>query len=242
MLKINVQLFAHKKGMGSTRNGRDSESKRLGVKRADGPTDRKKTGSLFRWKPDNEVFTEIDIPADYFRDVLKRQAVVNKGIKIRFRNQVGAKFEEEEYLYQNGITEHMENLVGDNAFTMPVFWETERRGRDSEKSPEMKLKITAALCFSKQIGHLEYYHNSSWLEYGGSPDRAVRSGFVAAFDKYLRDSGKYSKNESKIIFQDIQRTALSLCRLKVLMLLLNLPMLRFSVRMFRVGLLPTRVH
>ena len=36
MLKINIQLFAHKKGMGSTRNGRDSESKRLGVKRADG--------------------------------------------------------------------------------------------------------------------------------------------------------------------------------------------------------------
>ena len=168
------------------------------------PTDRKKTGSLFRWKPDNEVFTEIDIPADYFRDVLKRQAVVNKGIKIRFRNQVGAKFEEEEYLYQNGITEHLENLVGDNAFTMPVFWEAERKGRDSEKSPEMKLKITATLCFSKQFGHLEYYHNSSWLEYGGSPDRAVRSGFVAAFDKFLRDSGKYGKNESKIIFQDIQ--------------------------------------
>ena len=168
------------------------------------PTDRKKTGSLFRWKPDNEVFTEIDIPADYFRDVLKRQAVVNKGICIRFRNQVGSKFEEEEFLYQNGILDHMDNLVGDNAFTMPVFWEAERKGRDSEKSPEMKLKITAALCFSKQFGHLEYYHNSSWLEYGGSPDRAVRSGFVAAFDKYLRDSGKYSKNESKIIFQDIQ--------------------------------------
>ena len=36
MLKINIQLFAHKKGMGSTRNGRDSESKRLGAKRADG--------------------------------------------------------------------------------------------------------------------------------------------------------------------------------------------------------------
>ena len=36
MLKINIQLFAHKKGMDSTRNGRDSESKRLGAKRADG--------------------------------------------------------------------------------------------------------------------------------------------------------------------------------------------------------------
>ena len=36
MLKLNIQLFAHKKGVGSTKNGRDSESKRLGVKRADG--------------------------------------------------------------------------------------------------------------------------------------------------------------------------------------------------------------
>ena len=36
MMKLNLQLFAHKKGMGSTRNGRDSESKRLGPKRADG--------------------------------------------------------------------------------------------------------------------------------------------------------------------------------------------------------------
>lgn len=173
-----------------------------GLKKA--PADRKKTGSLFRWKPDNEVFTEINIPAEYFRDVLKRQAVVNKGIKIRFRNQVGTRFEEEEYFYENGITQHLEELVGDDAFTMPVFWEAERKGRDSEKSPEMKLKITATLCFSKKLGHLEYYHNSSWLEYGGSPDRAVRSGFVAAFDKFLRDSGKYNKNESKIIFQDIQ--------------------------------------
>ena len=36
MLKLDIQLFAHKKGMGSTKNGRDSESKRLGAKRADG--------------------------------------------------------------------------------------------------------------------------------------------------------------------------------------------------------------
>ena len=168
------------------------------------PTDRKKTGSVFHWKPDKEVFTDIDIPADYFRDVLRRQAVVNKGITFRFRNQVGGKFETEEYCYPDGIRQYIEELVGDNAFTMPVYWEAERRGRDAENRPEMKLKITASFCFSKQVSHTEYYHNSSWLEYGGSPDKAVRSGFVAAFDKYLKDNNKYTKNESKIIFQDIQ--------------------------------------
>ena len=168
------------------------------------PADRKKTGSCFHWKPDKLVFTDINIPVEYYRDVLRRQAVVNKGITFRFRNQVGGKFETEEFCYADGIRQYIEELVGDNAFTMPVYWEAERRGRDAENRPEMKLKITASFCFSKQISHIEYYHNSSWLEYGGSPDKAVRSGFTAAFDKYLRDNNKYTKNENKIIFQDIQ--------------------------------------
>ena len=173
------------------------------------PTDRgRKTGSRFHWRPDRQVFTDINIPVEYYRDVLRRQAVVNKGIKFIFRNQVGKKFDEEEFCYTDGIRQYIEELAGENAFTMPTFWETERRGRDAENRPEMKLKITCSFCFSKQLSHVEYYHNSSWLEYGGSPDRAVRLGFTAAFDKYLRDSGKYTKSEmegkSKIIYQDIQ--------------------------------------
>ena len=168
------------------------------------PADRKKTGSCFKWRPDPEVFTDINIPAEYYQDVIRRQAVVNKGITFCFRNQVGRKFETTEYCYENGITQYLEELCGDEAFTMPAYWEAERRGRDAENRPEMKLKITCAFCFSKTKSHTEYYHNSSWLEYGGSPDRAVRLGFTAAFDKYLKDSGKYTKNESKILFQDIQ--------------------------------------
>jgi len=170
------------------------------------PVDRKKTGSLFRWRPDTEVFTDINIPIEYYRDVLHRQAAVNQGVTFRLRNQVGGKFETEEFLYEGGIKQYVEEIVGDNAFTMPVFWESERRGRDAENRPEMKLKITASFCFSKQIRRTEYYHNSSWLEYGGSPDKALRAGFTAAFDKYLRDNNKYNKSEDKnrIIFQDIQ--------------------------------------
>ena len=168
------------------------------------PADRKKTGSYFHWRPDREVFTEIDIPAAYFQDVIRRQAVVNRGVTFRFRNQVAGKFEVTEYCYENGIVQYLQELTQDNAFTMPAYFEAERRGRDSENRPEMKLKITAAFCFSKGLSHLEYYHNSSWLAHGGSPDKAVRSGFVSAFDKYIRDTGKYTKNESKILFQDIQ--------------------------------------
>ena len=167
------------------------------------PVDRKKTGSVFHWQPDDEVFTDIKIPVEYYRDVLKRQAVVNPGIRFKFRNQVGRSFETEEFYYENGIRQYLEEIVGDDAFTMPVYWEAERRGRDAANRPEMKLKITASFCFSKQVSHVEYYHNSSWLEYGGSPDKAVRSAFTAAFDKFLKDNNKYTKNESKVTVQDL---------------------------------------
>ena len=167
------------------------------------PADRKKTGSMFHWQPDDEVFTDIKIPVEYYRDVLKRQAVVNPGIRFKFRNQVGKSFETEEFYYENGIRQYLEEIVGDDAFTMPVYWEAERRGRDAVNRPEMKLKITASFCFSKKHSRTEYYHNSSWLEYGGSPDKAVRSAFTAAFDKFLKDNNKYTKNESKVTVQDV---------------------------------------
>ena len=118
------------------------------------PTDRKKTGSKFHWKPDLEVFTDINIPVDYYTDVMKRQAVVNAGVTFKFRNQVGSKFETTEFCYENGIRQYIEELVGDNAFTMPVYWETERRGRDAENRPEMKLKITTSFCFQVLVGVL----------------------------------------------------------------------------------------
>ena len=167
------------------------------------PVDRKKTGSCFHWQPDDEVFTDIKIPVEYYRDVLKRQAVVNPGIRFKFRNQVGKSFETEEFYYENGIRQYLEEIVEDDAFTMPVYWEAERRGRDAANRPEMKLKITASFCFSKKVSRTEYYHNSSWLEYGGSPDKAVRSAFTAAFDKFLKDNNKYTKNESKVTVQDV---------------------------------------
>ena len=170
------------------------------------PTDRKKTGSCFHWLPDLEVFTDIDVPVEYFTDMLKRQAVVNAGVTFRFRNQVGNRFETVEYRYENGILDYLQELTGEGeraAFTMPQYWEAERVGRDRADMDDYKVKITAAVCFAKQGGHIEYYHNSSWLEYGGAPEKAVRNAFVYAIDAYLKQENKYTKNESKITFQDV---------------------------------------
>jgi len=168
------------------------------------PADRKKTGSSFHWKPDLEVFTDIDIPADYYVDVMRRQAVVNAGVTFRFRNQVDGKFEVTDFRYENGIMDYIAELVGDKALTAPVFFQTERRGRDREDKPEYKVKLSVAFCFSNAMSLVEHYHNSSWLEHGGSPEKAVRSAFVSAIDGYLKAQNKYQKNESKITYNDVQ--------------------------------------
>ena len=168
------------------------------------PWSGKKTGSKFRWKPDLEVFTDIDIPAEYFVDVMKRQAVVNAGITFLFRDQVGGKFETQEFKYENGIVDYVRELSGETGLTLPVFWQTERRGRDRADKPEYKVKLSVSFCFSNTVQVIEHYHNSSWLEHGGSPEKAMRTAFVAAIDAYLKEQNKYQKSESKITWNDIQ--------------------------------------
>ena len=169
------------------------------------PTDRgRKTGSTFRWKPDLEVFTDINVPVDYYLDTMKRQAVVNAGVTFRFKNQVGSRFETTDFRYDNGIQDYVSELVGEDALTQPVFWQTERKGRDRADKPEYKVKLSVSFCFSNRVQVIEHYHNSSWLEYGGSPDKAVRSAFVSAIDGWLKGQNKYTKCESKITFNDIQ--------------------------------------
>ena len=166
---------------------------------------RKRTGTTIRWLPDLDVFTDIDIPVDYYRDVMRRQAVVNAGVTFRLKNETAAgKFETEEFVYEHGIEDYIRELAGLDALTEPVYWEAERRGRDRPDKPEYKVKLSVALCFSNKTALCEYYHNSSFLEHGGSPEKATRSAMVSAIDKYLRDNNKYAKGEAKITFPDVQ--------------------------------------
>ena len=168
-------------------------------------TNKKRTGTTIRWLPDLEVFTDIAVPLDYYQDVMKRQAVVNAGVTFRLRNETApGKFDTQEFLYENGIADYIRELAGDDALTEPVFWEAERRGRDRADKPEYKVKLSVALCFSNRTAVCEYYHNSSYLEHGGSPEKATRLAMVSAIDKYLRDNNKYTKGESKITFPDVQ--------------------------------------
>ena len=167
------------------------------------PCSSKKTGTRTHWRPDLEVFTDINIPLDYYTDVLKRQAVVNAGLIFVLRDQSGSKFETTEFCYQNGIVDYVSELAGEQALTSVQFYQAERQGRDRADKEEYRVKLSCAFCFSRAGARTEYYHNSSWLEYGGAPDKAVRSAFVSAIDAYLKQNNKYQKNESRVTFQDI---------------------------------------
>ncbi len=169
------------------------------------PYTKKDTGSRIVWKPDTDVFTDIDIPLEYFQSTIKRQAIVNTGIKFILKDQIGGNsFDTYEYMYEDGITDYVKEITGEDAFTSVQFWNTERKGRDREDKPEYKVKINAAIAFSNKHQIKEYYHNSSWLEHGGAPEKAVRSAFVSQIDAYLKNNNKYQKSDSKISFQDIE--------------------------------------
>ncbi len=168
------------------------------------PCSAKQTGTIHRFKLDLEVFTDTSIPKEYFEQTLRKQAVVNAGLLFHFRQETQpGQFEEQDFVYENGVADYVAELAGETAITAPRYAKTEKRGRDRADKPEYKVKVEAAFCFSNQGSLLEYYHNSSWLEHGGAPDKAARSAFVSALDAYLKQTGKYQKNESKVTFADI---------------------------------------
>ena len=177
----------------------------------------KATGTTIRWKPDLEVFTDIAVPLEYYREVLRRQSVVNAGLTFVLRNETPIGFEEERFCYERGIVDYVRELVGlplggggageevpAGLLSGVQYWETQQKGRDREDKEEYKVRLSVALCFSNTVKLTEYYHNSSFLEHGGSPERAVRQAFVSQIDAYLRQTGRYLKNESKITYQDVE--------------------------------------
>lgn len=165
---------------------------------------KKDTGTKIKWKPDLEVFTDIDISPEYFIDIMKRQAIVNAGVEFVFRNQNGKSFDTTSFNYANGIVDHVAEIVGDDALTSIQHWETECKTRDRDDKPEYKCKINVAVAFSNKVHTTEYYHNSSWLEHGGAPEKAVRNAFVYQIDNYLKQNNKYNKTEGKIKYDDVE--------------------------------------
>ena len=168
-------------------------------------TKKKQTGTKTKWRPDLDVFTDINIEKEYYEDVLKKQAVVNPNLLFVFRNQEeNGSFTEEHFFYENGISDYVKEIVGNDNMTSIQMLTAERKGRDREDKPEYKVKLNVAFTFSNKIKLTEFYHNSSFLEYGGSPEKAVRYAFTSQIDSYLKNNNKYLKNEAKITYADIE--------------------------------------
>ncbi len=161
-----------------------------------------KTGTKISWKPDLEVFTDINIPISYFKDVLKRQAVVNSGILFKFKH----KEKLNEFYYKEGIKDYVKEIAKDKALSKVVYFNAEKKGKDRKDKDEYKVKLSCAFCFSNSVKLIEYYHNSSWLEHGGSPEKALKQAFVSQIHSYLKQNGKYNKNENKISFVDVEES------------------------------------
>ena len=168
------------------------------------PYSKKDTGTKITWKPGLEVFTDIDIQPEYFIDIMKRQAIVNAGVEFCFKNQNGKAFDTSTFNYVNGIVDHVAEVIGEDGLTSVQHWSTEVKTRDRDDKPEYKCKMDIAVAFSNKVSLTEYYHNSSWLEHGGAPDKAVRNAFVYQIDSYLKQNNKYNKTESKIKFDDVE--------------------------------------
>ena len=168
------------------------------------PTRFKATGTRIKWRPDLDVFTDIDIPLEYFLSILKKQAVVNAGLTFKlFVEKEDKSFEEQDFVYENGIVDYVKEVGGQKSITDVQYFEAERTGRDREDKPDYKVKLSVAFCFNNEANMTEYYHNSSYLEHGGSPDKAIKSAFVSVIDQYIKSNGKYNKNENKVLFADI---------------------------------------
>ena len=184
-------------------------------------TNKTYTGSSIKWRPDLEVFTDIAIPIEYYLETLKRQAIVNSGLKFVLYDEFSdTTFE---FCYEHGIRDYIKELVAESGnassepddyddaiaapigtLTEPLYLTGDGLGRDRVDKPDYKLKFEIAFCFSNEISKLEYYHNSSYLEYGGSPDRAVKSAFVSSIDSYIKSAGLYKKDEKRLTFMDIE--------------------------------------
>ena len=165
----------------------------------------RRTGTVIRWLPDLEVFTDINIPHEFFIETMKKQSIVNPRVRFVLElEQADGSFAQSVYFYENGIADYVNELCGEAQLTAPVQWHLETTGRDRADMKDYKLKADIVFCISNTVNVIEYYHNSSFLEHGGSPDKAVRTAFVFAVDKYLKAQGKYNKNEAKIAFTDVE--------------------------------------
>lgn len=167
------------------------------------------TGTTIHYKPDSEVFTEVDIPVEWLRETMQEQAVIAKGIRFQVVDEI--KDNTVDYIYENGIRDYIIELSQGKNFSEVIYFNKEGVGRDTESRPEYRAKFELALAFNNDVPKQIYFHNSSKLEYGGSPQKAIRNALVAVIHNYLKENSKYNSGEKSINYVDVEDSLLAIC-------------------------------
>ena len=116
-------------------------------------TNSRRTGTIQHWKPDLDVFTEIEIPAQNFHTILKRQAIINAGIHFRFDDKLTG--ESIDFFYPEGILGYVKELNQDKGISEPFCFEGEGAGKDRPDKPEYKVCLLYTST-SKNAGAFRY--------------------------------------------------------------------------------------
>lgn len=165
-----------------------------------------KNGTFIKWKPSKECFRgKGEVDDDFISTTLKDQSIVNGGIKFTFDN----KGKVEEYYYENGVHDYILSLSDEESFITDTHqFSLETKGKDiqddeSEENVTYMIKADIAFAFNKKVNFSRFYHNTAWLENGGTPEAFIKNSFTFTIDKFIKDNGLYNKNEKKITFEDV---------------------------------------
>ena len=111
---------------------------------------------------------------------------------------------EQEFYYKEGIKDYILEVSKNKNITEIIQFSTEATGKEPEDNEDFDFKLNLFFAFNNEENLIEYYHNASFLENGGTPEDFIKNSFTYVIDKYIKDNGLYGKNESKIKFIDIQ--------------------------------------
>jgi DNA gyrase subunit B len=172
----------------------------LAIKKNDEGQD---VGTRITWRPSTEVFRgKGEIDDEFIITTLKDQAIVNGGLKFVFTNYKTD--EVTEYYYEEGVVGYIKSITSEeHQLTEVVSLSTEQKGKDNESDKDYRIKADIYFTFNRELSFNRYYHNTSWLENGGTPEDFIKNSFTFVIDKFLKDKNMYNKGEKKISFDDI---------------------------------------
>ncbi|MER2007171.1 MAG: toprim domain-containing protein [Psychrobacillus sp.] len=160
-------------------------------------------GTEITWRPSSECFRgKGEIDDEYIETTLADQSIVNGGLKFIFENEKTG--EVKEFYYENGIADYINSITSEeHRLTNVIHFNTERKGRDNEEDKDYKIKANIYFSFNRETSFNRYYHNTSWLANGGTPEDFIKNSFTFIVDKFLKEQNLYNKNEKKVSFDDI---------------------------------------